>query len=1222
MQIGLRMLIVLSASLLISSCASLELQQGKAFSDQSTKATNSAIIHRLIVVGDAGKATSSQGQSVLTAVQQRNKQTELPTTLLFAGDNIYPSGLVDKKHKQREQALAQLQAQIDLAKALGFPAYFIPGNHDWYSGLSGLMEQKNIVETQLGKKAFLPRKYTPIEAIELTQDIALIAVDTEWFIQDWNLHPDMNEESEIRTREDFLEEFRSLLNKHQNKTVYVALHHPVLNNGSHAGNYSLNSHLQPKAGVYAPVIGSLIAYARKFSGASPADDMFRPYQELRQRLITMAMEYQRVIFVSGHDHNLQYISENGIKQLISGSASKIEPARARQNQSVSIGAAGYAVLNLHQDQSVSVQLHTLASEKPVWEHTILAAVAPKTYPYDSPTEQQQMASVYTAEETTKSGFYRWLFGSHYRSLYAKEISFNVADLTTLNGGMQPLISGGGMQSESLRFEDAQGKQWVMRALRKSPTRFVQAGLIKNAYIKNQVEDTFMERFIADFYTATHPYMAFSLHHLSQAAELYHTLPEPFYLPKQPRLEHYNENYGDALFMLEDRPHKSQKDRPNFGNGEDIVGTYEMLTQLEKDEKYSVDTDMYIRARLFDMLIGDWDRHQDQWRWVEKTQGDTVVYQPIPRDRDQAFAHLDGALLGRLIKLPPLRHMQPYQKAFAHPRWINKTAFPLDRHLLQTTQWQAWEKQALFLQSAVTDEAIANLFASLPAEVREYRRKEITEILQDRRAHLLEYAKRYYSEMVEIRQLTGTNKKDYFEIETSEKGVKVQYFRNKKTGLQKRYAMDFLAESTKELWIYALDDDDSIVVTGTRSPIKLRLIGGKNHDTYRAESENRVRIYDYRSKENTIGESGKFRAILKDNYQQNQFDFRRAPLNVLTVLPDVGYNPDNGVMLGLNGTYTHQNFLRSPFAHKHNLRAKFDFAYSGFLMQYSGLFKNYSRNWYWGLDVMATNSNYSQNFFGWGNNSRNLESDFEMNFHRVLTSQYSITPSYQYKGRNGGHFTIGLNWQQIHIEPMGDRLWDILEAPQAYTTENYSAAFVNYTFENFNDAAFPTLGMRLEVDYGFRADINNWEAQHQWASAQLDWIFPLTASENLTWKHSLYGKQVWGSQFAFYQAAHLGAKNMLRGYRDNRFIGESAAAYSTDIRFAAGQLKQSFLPMKYGTYLGYDIGRVWLRGEDSRRWHQSAGGGLWLTVLESATLNAGLFKGTDRWMFSFGMGYNF
>jgi len=40
--------------------------------------------------------------------------------------------------------------------------------------------------------------------------------------------------------------------------------------------------------------------------------------------------------------------------------------------------------------------------------------------------------------------------------------------------------------------------------------------------------------------------------------------------------------------------------------------------------------------MLDLLIGDWDRHEDQWRWkVEKTKKKNI-YSPIPRDRDQVF----------------------------------------------------------------------------------------------------------------------------------------------------------------------------------------------------------------------------------------------------------------------------------------------------------------------------------------------------------------------------------------------------------------------------------------------------------------------------------------------------------------------------------------------------------------------------------------------------------
>ena len=50
-----------------------------------------------------------------------------------------------------------------------------------------------------------------------------------------------------------------------------------------------------------------------------------------------------------------------------------------------------------------------------------------------------------------------------------------------------------------------------------------------------------------------------------------------------------------------------------------------------------DQDQVLRSRLFDIWIGDWDRHDDQWRWASfKDKNGFTYYQPIPRDRDQIF----------------------------------------------------------------------------------------------------------------------------------------------------------------------------------------------------------------------------------------------------------------------------------------------------------------------------------------------------------------------------------------------------------------------------------------------------------------------------------------------------------------------------------------------------------------------------------------------------------
>ena len=51
-----------------------------------------------------------------------------------------------------------------------------------------------------------------------------------------------------------------------------------------------------------------------------------------------------------------------------------------------------------------------------------------------------------------------------------------------------------------------------------------------------------------------------------------------------------------------------------------------------------------------MLIGDYDRHEDQWDWARD--GRTQRWVPVPKDRDLAFVDFDGLLLDLIRPRPP------------------------------------------------------------------------------------------------------------------------------------------------------------------------------------------------------------------------------------------------------------------------------------------------------------------------------------------------------------------------------------------------------------------------------------------------------------------------------------------------------------------------------------------------------------------------------------------
>ena len=170
------------------------------------------------------------------------------------------------------------------------------------------------------------------------------------------------------------------------------------------------------------------------------------------------------------------------------------------------------------------------------------------------------------------------------------------------------------------------------------------------YIIGKFKDTPVEDVLEYFYTGSHPYAPFTIGELSDAIDLYHTNPKLFYIPKQKALGSYNKEFGDELYMIEEHTSEGH-DIASFGYATKIESTDDLMRKLRKDEDYQVDAKMYVRARLFDIMVGDWDRHVDQWRWAQfKTKEGKKKFLPIPRDRDQPYSIMgDGAFNGFCYK---------------------------------------------------------------------------------------------------------------------------------------------------------------------------------------------------------------------------------------------------------------------------------------------------------------------------------------------------------------------------------------------------------------------------------------------------------------------------------------------------------------------------------------------------------------------------------------------
>jgi len=107
-----------------------------------------------------------------------------------------------------------------------------------------------------------------------------------------------------------------------------------------------------------------------------------------------------------------------------------------------------------------------------------------------------------------------------------------------------------------------------------------------------------------------------------------------------------------------------------------------------------------------------------------------------------------------------------------------------------------------------------------------------------------------------------------------------------------------------------------------------------------------------------------------------------------------------------------------------------------------------------------------------------------------------------------------------------------------------------------------------------------------------------------------GQKVFGT-YPFFESAFIGGKtpfslfepgggSSVRGLPAQRYAGDGSVYGSTELYLP---ILKAFLlvPGQLGVMGFYDVGRVWVDGETSRRWHHGAGGGVFFTTPGRHTL---------------------
>ena len=814
-------------------------------------------------------------------------------------------------------------------------------------------------------------------------------------------------------------------------------------------------------------------------------------------------------------------------------------------------------------------------------------------------------------------FHRFLLGDNHRDEWTTPIKVPVLNLRTFHGGLRPLKTGGGAQTISLRFEATDGSEYVFRSVKK---RF--------SILPEQDKGTVIWYVVRDEASASHPLGAIAAAPMQNAAGVLHPTPTVAMMPDDPILGEFRKDFAGMLGELEEHPNVP-KNGPGFAGANKILDSDTLLNRINTDPRTQVDARALLTAREMDLLLGDNDRHPDQWKWARLGKKDEAPWEPIARDRDKAFVSYEGLVMN--IARFAVPSLVTFRSEYSDPSAQFANAGEFDRRMLGSLDKSVWDSVATSLMQRITDSVIDNALGALPPEYANSSR-QLAAKLRARRDGLRGAADRYYGELWTVADIHGTDADDQATVVRSGDGI--VDVRIQSGNSAPYFARRFDAAETKEIRIYLHGGNDRATVEGNvRRSIPVRIIGGNGVNTFVDLStvggkRNPTRFYDrgivqdVTYARDTVDEN-----INVDNAFNHYFNRRpwvRAYGKLIPpqrdrssdTRPVVGLHSQRGLgiypVIGL-ASYVY-GFRTVPYSRM----TEADVAYSAAStrLRIRGAFDKRFEESDVHIPVTAHMSQFEVvQFHGFGNDVPDLRGSL----YDVRQRQWQFNPA------------IGRSFSPVSDISLGPIV-------RYTTTDSLGNRFIAqqrpYGFTRFGQAG---LRLKMHLDSRYVADTMKpravltvigagypgfWDAAKPYESLDA-WVaafFTLPAPKKPVLAFRVGGKKLWGN-FPYFDAAFLGGSETFRTEERQRYAGDASLYGTTELRVPIAKFP-FILPLDVGALGFVDAGRVYLNGASPGRWHSAAGGGFWVGYLNPGTNLNVLFTNQSQRRVTTSVGFAF
>jgi hypothetical protein len=816
-----------------------------------------------------------------------------------------------------------------------------------------------------------------------------------------------------------------------------------------------------------------------------------------------------------------------------------------------------------------------------------------------------------------SKWHRFFFGENYRKEWAAETKLPVIQLSTFRGGLVAVKEGGGNQTHSLRLKDKDGKEWVLRSVEKYP----------DAILPDELKQTFVSDILTDAMSAQHPYSALVVPPISNAVGVPHAHPIIGIVAADTVLGRYAKTFEGSICLLEERE--------PAGNS---VNYLEMLAGLNADNNNSFESAVFLRAQILDIFVGDWDRHGDQWRFITEENGKGKKYIPVPRDRDQVF-YINQGVFPFLESRP---YVQPFFEGF-NPKIRNAgtmlfTSTLLNARLLNQFSYSEWMRITNEFVTTVTDSVLELAISQLPRSSYDIRHDKLLEILKSRRADLPRVMSAYYYFLNKSVFIQTSDRNEFIEIrDTLERSMQVSIFKLSKEDKIRQLIFSKIYDPgvTKEIRFFTGNGSDSVVIDNRHSEINLRFSGKEGIKRFNLiSSGNKVAVYAPEQSTRFYGDTSRFKKHIS-NDSLNTAIIPGNLFNVFTPLLNIGYNPDDGVLLGLVGTfyrgldYTTAAFSTKKYTSFQQFGFSHAFATKAFEAKYNAEWLRIIGRMDLRIQASVFAPNSTQNFFGTGNETPiNKTGDYK-SYYRSRFSLYNLSTSLRWRDKEKSSFNIGpsLEYYTYDSSDNAGRFISTKGAVQTYDSLTLSESklhagiILDYLMDDKDNKLLPSHGGFIHIRLQGYAGLNTYAKSYAQLFADGGFYKNVDANNVLVIADRLGGSATAGNA-AFYQSMFIGGQGNLLGYRKNRFAGQYMAYNNFEARLKLASFNNYILPGQLGLIGLYDIGRVWQKEDHSNEWHDGVGGGFYFAPAQLALFECVVSYSSEGWYPTLTLGFRF